>query len=94
MMKEKALIEASLHVLKQEKEATAASRKAAIFEEAAAAEHMKGGSLGELQELTLEDPLKRTRDYIEAQPFEQQAQQELQDATPLQPVLQDKTPKP
>ncbi len=38
MMKQKALIEAN-HVLKQEKEATATSKEAAIFEEAAA-EHL------------------------------------------------------
>lgn len=63
MMKEKASMEISLHMLKQEKETTAASKEAAIFEEAAAAEHVKGDSLGELQELTLEDLLKRTRDY-------------------------------
>lgn len=57
MMKEKASIEASLHVLKQEKEATAASKEAAIFEEAAAAECEEERSLGELQDLALEDPI-------------------------------------
>lgn len=67
MMKGKALIEASLHVLKQEKEATAASKEAVIFE-AAAAKYMERDPLGELQDLTLEDPIKRTRDYIETQP--------------------------
>ena len=43
MMKEKAMIEASLHVLKQEKEATAASKEAAIFEEAATNMRKKAG---------------------------------------------------
>lgn len=63
-MKEKASIESSLHVLKQEKEATAASKEAAIFEEAAA-EYEEGRSLSELQDLALEDPKERTKDYIE-----------------------------
>lgn len=92
-MKEKASIEANLHVLKQEKEATAASKEAAIFEEAAA-EQMEKNSLGELQDLTLEDQTKRIRDYIETQPFEKHALLEPQDATPLRPIPHDKILKP
>ncbi|XP_076131007.1 uncharacterized protein LOC143112609 [Alosa pseudoharengus] len=84
MMKKKASIEASLHVLKQEKEATAASKEAAIFEEAAAALILTDiDSLGELQDLALEDPMKRTKDYVETQPFDTDAPQELQGAMPL-----------
>lgn len=57
MMKEKASIEASLHVLKREKEATAASPEAAIFE--AAAEYEEKDVVGMLQNLTPEDPIRR-----------------------------------
>jgi len=90
-MKEKVNIEASLHVLQQEKEAAAASKEAAIYEEAAAVEQIERGSLGEFQDLSFEDPTKRTRDYIETQPFEH-AYQELHDGTPQQPIQQDKSP--
>lgn len=94
MMKEKASIEASLHVLKQEKEATAASREAAIFEEGAAAVGYEGkDTLGELQDLALEDPIKRTKDYIETQQFDTHAPQELQDAMPLSTLLHPETVK-
>lgn len=82
-MKEKALIEASLHMLKQEKEATAASKEAAIFKEAAL-EFKERGSLSELQDLALEDPIKHTKDYIETQPFEKHA---AQDSIPQMPDL-------
>ena len=94
MMKEKASIEANLHVLRQEMEATAASKEAAVYEEAAAGEHLTNDSLGEFQDLTLEDPIKRTRDYINTQSFDQHTQQELQDAMSLQPVLHGKVLKP
>lgn len=66
-MKEKVNIEANLHVLQQEKEAVAAIKEAAIYEEAAAAENME---VSEFQDMTFEDPTKCTRDYIETQPFE------------------------
>lgn len=88
MMKEKASIEANLHVLKQEKEATAASKEAAIYEAAAAElEQRESEALGELQELALEDPMKRTKDYIETQPFNTQAPQALQGARPPQSMV-------
>lgn len=88
MMKERAAIEASLHVLKQEKEATAASKEAAIFEEAAvaAAEYVEECSLGVLQGLAVEDPVERIKDYIETQPFDTHVPRELQDAMPLPPI--------
>lgn len=87
-MKEKASIEANLHVLKQEKEATAASKEAAIYEAAAAElEQRESEALGELQELALEDPMKRTKDYIETQPFNTQAPQALQGARPPQSMV-------
>nr|XP_055068359.1 uncharacterized protein LOC129450001 [Misgurnus anguillicaudatus] len=92
IMKEKVNIEANLHVLRQEKEAEAASKEAAIYEEAAAAEYMEGDPLGEFQDLTFEDPTKRTKDYIETQQFEQHANQELYHGTPQQPIQQGKTP--
>lgn len=60
MMKEMASIEASLHVLKQEKEATAASKEAAIYE-AVAAKCEEERSLDELQDLSLGDPIERTK---------------------------------
>ena len=56
MMKKKAEVEANLHVLKQEKEAVAASTAAAMFEAAA---DMEEGHLEELQDLTQEDPAKK-----------------------------------
>ena len=56
MMKKKAEVEANLHILKQEKEAVAASTAAAIFEAAA---DMEEGHLEELQDLTQEDPAKK-----------------------------------
>ena len=94
MMKEKASIEASLHMLKQDKEATAASREAAIFEKAAAAvEYGEKDTLGELQDLALEDPIKRTKDYIETQQFDTHAPPELQDAMLLPPILCHETVK-
>lgn len=89
MMKEKASIEASLHVLKQEKEAAAASTEAAIFEAAAAEYEEK--VVGELQDLTLEDPIGRTRDYVETQQFDTPAPQVLQQATPLSLILHHET---
>lgn len=90
MMKQRASIEASLHVLKQEKEATAALTEAAIFE-AAAAEYEEKDADGELQDLTLEDPIKRTRDYVETQQFDVRASQVPQDTTPLSPTLHHET---
>ena len=51
-----------------------------MYEEAAAGEHLTNDSLGEFQDLTHEDPIKRTRDYINTQSFDQHTQQELQDA--------------
>lgn len=88
MMKQKASIEASLHVLRQEKEATAASKKAAIFEEAAAARYEDDeGTLGELQGLALEDPRKLTKDYVETQPFDTHAPQEFHDTMLLAPLV-------
>lgn len=86
MMKEKASIEASLHVLKQEKEATAASKEASIYEEAVAARGEEEHSLGEFKDLALEDPMERTRDYIETQPFDTNASQVFPDDMPLQPI--------
>lgn len=92
MMKEKASIEARLHVLKQEKEATAASKEAAIFEEAAAElENIENDSLSELKKLTVDDPKIRTRDYIETQQFDTQAPQELENVVPHLPVLHEVT---
>ena len=93
-MKEKASIEANLHVLKQEKEATAASKEAAIFEEAvAAAKYEEKDSLGELQDLALEDPIQRTKDYIDTQQFDTHAPPELKDAMLLPPILCHETVK-
>lgn len=89
-MKEKASIEASLHVLKQEKEATAASTDAGIFE-AAAAEYEEKDVVGELQDLTLEDPIRCTRDYVETQQFDTHVPQVLQEATPLSLILSHET---
>lgn len=94
MMKEKASIEASLHVLKQEKEATAASKEAAIFEEAvAAAKCEEKDTLGELQDLALEDPIQRTKDYINTQRFDTHAPPEFNDAILLPPILCHETVK-
>lgn len=92
MMKEKASIEASLHVLKQEKEATAASKEAAVFEEAAAElEQREIEFLGELEDLAVDDPMKRTRVYVETQLFDTHAPQELQGASPPPPVVYRET---
>lgn len=87
MMKEKASVEASLHVSKQEKEATAALKEAAIYEETAA----ELDALDELQDLVLDDPMKRTKDYIKTQPFDIHATQELQVARPLAPIVHHAT---
>ena len=92
-MKEKASIEASLHVLKQEKEATAASREAEIFEAAAAVEYGEKDTLGELQNLALDDPIKRTKDYIETQQFDTHTPPELPEAMLLPPILCHETVK-
>lgn len=48
-MKEKVNLEANLHVLRQEKEAVAASKEAEIYEEAAATECMDRDPLGEFR---------------------------------------------
>lgn len=87
MMKEKASIEASLHMLSLE--ATAASRVAAIFE-AAAADYEEKDSLGDL---ALENPIKRTMGYIETQLFDAHASQELHDAMSLPQIQHHKTVK-
>lgn len=92
-MKEKDSIQASLHVLKQEKEATAASEEASIYEEAVAARCEKEHFIGALKDLALEDPMERTKDYVETQPFETHAPQALHDAMPLPPIVHDDTVK-
>ena len=63
MLKEKAMIEANLHIVQQEKEASAASKEAAIYEEAVAPESMEG----ELKDLTPEYHMERTKDYVDTQ---------------------------
>lgn len=89
-MKQKASLEANLHVLKQEKEATAASTEAAIYEEAAAAaaelDQRQSDALGELQDLALDDPVRRTQLYVETQRFDAHAPQLQPIPTPQQQI--------
>lgn len=89
MIKERASIDANLHVLQQEKEATALSREAAVLEEAAAAAELEqrySDNLGELQNLALDDPVRRTQCYVETQPFDAHVPQLQPGSTPQQQI--------
>lgn len=57
------------------------------------AEYEEEHFVGELQDLALEDPIERIKDYIEMQPFDTHAPQELQDAMPLPPIVHHGTVK-
>lgn len=88
--RQKAELEANLHVLKQQKEAEAAFKEAAIFE--AAVSDLDEGCFSELRDLTLEDPATCTTEYVERHSSPQHAQQLLEDVTAQQPTAHPTAP--
>ncbi|XP_076849002.1 uncharacterized protein LOC143497110 [Brachyhypopomus gauderio] len=81
----KADVEANLYVLQLERAAVAASAEAAVYESAAEAEEEQVEGLAQI---TTQDPVQRTNDYVYSHSFAQYAQQQ-----PADSVLPQLTPK-
>ena len=81
----KADVEANLYVLQLKRAAVAASAEAAVYEAAAEIEeeHLEG-----LAQITTQDPVQRTNEYVHSHSFVQYAQQQ-----PPYSVLPQSTPR-
>ncbi len=73
IMKEKAELEANLHVLQKQRAAVAASAEAAVYEAAVESEEQ----LKDFSELAIQDALQRTNEYVETHSVTQENQEQV-----------------